>query len=288
VGAIGCAPVGTVLADGEPEGGSMQIVDEAIDKGVVERRFDLEVDGDTVPGLWWLPEAASGPRPTILIGHGGTQHKRVPNVLSLGRRLVRHLGYTAVAIDAPGHGDRITDPDAARAAQRNLQRRIAEGRRSDGAGAPMADDPDAAAAMAARSAKGVREWKAVVDELQKHDVTAEGPVGYWGVSMGTAIGLPFVASEPRISAAVLGLLGLGGRFGGDAFEQAARSLEIPVLFLFQWDDELMSRESGLALFDAIGSVDKSMHVNPGGHVAMPLHERDAVEAFFARTLGTVG
>jgi hypothetical protein len=31
----------------EPEGGSMQIVDEAIDKGVVERRFDLEVDVTT-------------------------------------------------------------------------------------------------------------------------------------------------------------------------------------------------------------------------------------------------
>jgi pimeloyl-ACP methyl ester carboxylesterase len=241
-----------------------------------------------VPGLWWLPEAASGPRPTILIGHGGTQHKRVPNVLSLGRRLVRHLGYTAVAIDAPGHGDRITDPDAARAAQRNLQRRIAEGRRSDGAGPPMVDDPDAAAAMAARSAKGVREWKAVLDELQKHEVTAEGPVGYWGVSMGTAIGLPFVASEPRISAAVLGLLGLGDRFGGEAFEQAARSLEMPGPVPLPVGRRAHDPRVGPRLFDAIGSVDKTMHVNPGGHVAMPLHERDAVEAFFARTLGTVG
>jgi hypothetical protein len=81
--------------------------------------------------------------------------------------------------------------------------------------------------------------------------------------MGTAIGLPFVA-----------------------FEQAARSLQMPVLFLFQWDDELMTRESGLQLFDAIGSSDKSMHVNPGGHVAMPLHEREAIEAFFVRTLGS--
>lgn len=264
----------------------MQIVDEVSEKGVVERRFDLVVDGDTVPGVWWLPAGASGPRPTVLIGHGGTQHKRVPNVVSLGRRLVRHLGYTAVAIDAPGHGDRIIDPEAAKEAQRALQRRIAEGRRS-GSPQPFPEDPGATDAMAARSAKGAREWKAVLDELQKHDVSAEGPFGYWGVSMGTAIGLPFVASEPRIAAAVLGLLGLGGRFGS-AFEQAARSLQVPVLFLYQWDDELMTRESGLALFDAIGSADKSMHVNPGGHVAMPLHERDAVEAFYVRTLGTVG
>lgn len=262
----------------------MEIVDEVSEKGVVERRIDLEVAGDTVPGLWWMPEGASGPRPTVLIGHGGTQHKRVPNVLSLARRLVRHLGYCAVAIDAPGHGDRITDPEAARTAQRNLQRRMVEGRRA-GAPVPPVADEQAARDMAARTAKGVAEWKALLDKLQEYELTAGGPYGYWGVSMGTAIGLPFVASEPRISAAVLGLLGLGGRFGSGEFEAAARSLEIPILFLFQWDDELMTRESGMALFDAIGSADKSMHVNPGGHVEMPLHERDAVEAFYLRTLG---
>jgi hypothetical protein len=55
-----------------------------------------------------------------------------------------------------------------------------------------------------------------------------------------------------------------------------------VLFLFQWDDELMEREHGMALFDAFGSADKTMHVNPGGHIQMPAHERDAVEAFYAR------
>ena len=41
------------------------------------------------------------------------------------------------------------------------------------------------------------------------DVYKRQRYGYWGVSMGTLIGLPFVASEPRISAAVLGLAGLG-------------------------------------------------------------------------------
>ena len=161
---------------------------------------------------------------------------------------------------------------------------MVEGRRA-GAPVPPVADEQAARDMAARTAKGVAEWKALLDELQEYELTAGGPYGYWGVSMGTAIGLPFVASEPRISAAVLGLLGLGGRFGSGEFEAAARSLEIPILFLFQWDDELMTRESGMALFDAIGSADKSMHVNPGGHVEMPLHERDAVEAFYLRTLG---
>lgn len=262
----------------------MEIIDEICEQGVVERRFDLAVEGECVPGLWWLPEGASGPRPTVLIGHGGTQHKRVPNVLSLGRRLVRHLGYAAVAIDAPDHGDRITDPEAARTAQRNLQRRIAAGRRSDEP-APMASDPDAARAWQERTTTGVAEWKAALDEMVKQPEVSDGPFGYWGVSMGTAIGLPFVASEPRISAAVLGLAGLGNRPGADAFEQAARSLTVPILFLFQSDDELMTRESGLALWDAIGSEDKTMHLNPGGHVDIPLFERDAAEEFYRRHLG---
>jgi esterase/lipase len=84
---------------------------------------------------------------------------------------------------------------------------------------------------------------------------------------------------------VLGLAGLSTRPGAALFEQAARSLTIPVLFVFQWDDELMSRQSGMDLFDAIGSSDKAMHIHPGGHVATPLYERDAYDAFFKRHLG---
>jgi fermentation-respiration switch protein FrsA (DUF1100 family) len=55
--------------------------------------------------------------------------------------------------------------------------------------------------------------------------------------------------------------------------------------LFQWDDELIGREHGLALYDAFGSAQKTMHINPGGHIEMPPFERDAVEAFFGRHLG---
>jgi hypothetical protein len=57
-----------------------------------------------------------------------------------------------------------------------------------------------------------------------------------------------------------------------------------VLFLLQWDDELMTRETSLALWDAIGSREKTLHVNPGGHVMVPRFERDASEAFFRRHL----
>jgi hypothetical protein len=79
-------------------------------------------------------------------------------------------------------------------------------------------------------------------------------------------------------------MGLSGLPDHEERAAAARRLAIPVLFVFQWDDQLMTRESGLALFDAIGSRDKAMHVFPGGHVGTPLYERDAYDAFFVRTL----
>ena len=260
----------------------MEIISESVEKGVVERRFDLSVEGEEVPGILWTPEHRSGPTPVVLIGHGGTQHKRVPNVLALARRFVRHAGYAAVAIDAPGHGARVTAQAAAEESRRNLERRIA-----GGASGPsvVQMSPEQAKQWVERTRRGVSEWKATIDALEAEDGLIDGRIGYWGLSMGTAIGLRFVAAEPRVTAAVLGLAGLSARPGAEGFEQAARGLTLPVLFVFQWDDELMSRQSGLDLFEAIGSSDKAMHIHPGGHVQTPLYERDAYEAFFKRHLG---
>lgn len=261
----------------------MDVISETTEKGVTERRFDLRVGDDVVPGLIWSPEGADRPLPVVLLGHGGTQDKRAPNVLGLARRLVRHLGYVVVALDAPGHGDRIVDPEAAETARRNLEERIAGGR--DGTPRTSALDSAETAAWLERTANGGREWTALLDDLTDEPLADLDRVGYWGLSMGTIIGLPFVSGEPRVKAAVLGLAGLGERPGGSEFEAAARRLTVPILLVFQWDDELMTRQSGLDLFDAIGSVDKAMHIHPGGHVATPLYERDVYEAFYLRHLG---
>ena len=70
---------------------TMEIVQEICERGVVERRVGLKVEsGEIVPGIVWLPEGATGPRPTVILGHGGVVHKRAPEVLGLARRLVRH------------------------------------------------------------------------------------------------------------------------------------------------------------------------------------------------------
>jgi len=230
--------------------------------GVTERRFDLEVDEETVPGILWSPEDATGTRPLVLLGHGGSGHKRMDYILSLARRLVRHLGFAAAAIDGPMHGDRVpggTDLTLDRVRTR------------------MNEDPE----QTARRFRAIRkEWSETLTALQQVDGVGDGPTGYWGLSMGTVIGLPFVASEPRIDAAVLGLMGIPA----DARGESARSITIPVLFLVQWDDELIKRTDALALFDTLGSKQKTMHVNPGLHSAVPPAEFKASEEFFAKYL----
>jgi dienelactone hydrolase len=239
------------------------IGEAAVSRGVSERRFDLDVEGENVPGICWTPEGATGVRPLVLIGHGGSQHKRAPNVLSLARRLVRHLGFAAAAIDGPMHGDRI--PDGTDLTLDLVTRR-------------MREDPNE---TARRFRKARTEWSETLSALKQVDGVGDGPTGYWGLSMGTVIGLPFVASEPRIDCAVLGLMGLSV----DARGESARSITIPVLFLVQWDDELIQRTDALTLFDTIASKDKTMHVNPGLHSAVPAEEIAATERFFSKHLG---
>jgi hypothetical protein len=109
-------------------------------------------------------------------------------------------------------------------------------------------------------------------------VGAAGPIGYWGLALGTAIGVRLVAAESRISAAVFGVIGAA------TLIEVARAVTVPVEFLLQWDDELVERESGLALFDAFGSSEKTLHANPGGHVDVPRFELDSSARFFARHL----
>jgi pimeloyl-ACP methyl ester carboxylesterase len=254
----------------------MKVLSQEIDAGVLIRRFDLSVDDDVVPGLHWVPEV-DGPVPaTVCIGHGGFQHKNFRNVPQLAVQLVRNLGVGVVALDAPGHGDRIVDREATKAAREAAVKAAGEGRRLR----PI--DPEAMAKMRARAQRHVTEWRALLDALQRDERWSSGPFGWWGVSMGTTHGLPLAAEDERITAAVFGLNALPP--GDEEMAAHAASLTIPILFLNQSDDELMTRDAALALWDAFGSDEKTMHINPGGHVQVPRFERDSSEAFFRRHL----
>jgi dienelactone hydrolase len=211
------------------------------------------------------------------MGHGGSQHKKIGSLAARAKIYARKYGYATIAIDAPGHGDRISREQAAQ-----LSREV--GARVTGAAGASRPSADFMRIMAERTAKAVPEWKAALDAAQTISFVGEHEqIGYWGVSMGTGIGVPFVASEPRIKCAVFGLAGL--RQGADAFEQAAKSITIPIEYVFQWEDAVAPRESGIALFNAFGSKEKAMHINPGGHLDIPNFEGVSWERFYVRHLG---
>jgi len=215
--------------------------------GVNEREFAIERNGQNIPGVLWSPTALSRPQPLVLMGHGGSGHKRNERMVMLGRLFAGGYGWSAAAIDGPVHGERgsVTDP-------------------SDPAYRQMWQRPEIVQEM-------IDDWKATLDALSALDTVDATRVGYWGVSMGTMFGLPFVASDARIRTAVLGKAGMSGssvrRSGIDThFKAFAPRLTIPVLFVMQWDDERFERQGQLELFDQLGAQDKRLHAYPGQHV----------------------
>ena len=242
----------------------MRVEPETIAGGVSERRFTI---GD-IAGVLWSPAGASADRPLVLLAHGGGQHKRAPGVVARARRYVTDCGFAVAAIDAPGYGDRpMTEQD---------QRAVAEIRRLREAGEPVLEA--ILAYNAELATRAVPDWRATLDALQKEG--AGGPVGFWGMSQGSCIGVPLAAAEPRITAAVFGLV------SWETLGDAAARISIPLEFWLQWDDELVPRESGLALFDAFASRDKTLHAHPGRHAEVPAAEQESSERFLAGHLLT--
>jgi dienelactone hydrolase len=242
----------------------MRFASTTTSDGVCEQDFTL----DDIPGVLWFPAGTTGPRPLVLLGHGGGGHKRAPGMLGRARRLTAGCGFAAAAIDMPGFGDRPKTAED--------ERFVAEIRARRAAGEPFIGQ--VLRYNVALAARAVPEWRSVLDALLDAGVTG-GPVGYWGVSLGSIIGVPLAAAEPRISAAVFGLAG-----GHDALTEAAGRIAIPVEFLLQWDDELVPRADGLALFDAFGSAEKTLHANPGRHGEVPAFEWESSRHFFTRHL----
>ena len=241
----------------------MHFTSETTANGVVERRF-THAD---VPGVLWTAPGDPSARPLVLLAHGGGQHKTAPGIAGRAHRFVA-AGFAAAALDAPGHGER---PRTERE-----ERVSAEIRSLVAAGEPAVDY--VARYHAEVASQSVKEWTSTVDELWTAGIGTDRPVGFFGISMGTGLGVPLVAAEPRIAAAVFGLA------GNEGLADAAGRVRVPIEFLLQWNDEMVPRDSALALFDAFGSAEKSLHANAGPHAGVPRFEVDSAVRFFARHL----
>jgi dienelactone hydrolase len=239
-------------------------LEEVVDADVRERGFVVQRGDRAVPGLLWTPIDRAPGLPLVLLCHGASGSKRADYLLALAHRFARH-GIASVAIDGPVHGERRSDGSDDRALAL-LQ--FSQAWSSDGS---MTDEM-------------VADWRCTLDTLQALDEIGRGPVGWWGLSMGTILGLPVIAADPRITVAVLGLAGLTGPTR-QRLERDAPAVGCPVLFVAQWDDELFERSTVLALFDALGSPDKRLHAFPGRHGAVSTEAFADSAAFLVSRLG---
>ena len=241
----------------------LQLISHTTSDAVTTRELVL---GEVTAALW-APEHAAPGTPLVLLGHGGGRHRHHPSV-SGRARLLTDIGFRALALDVDGHGPRPrTAYDEEQIALLHAARR---------AGEPIGPIVEPYNADLAR--RTVPEWRALLAGLLAVPEIGDCPVGYWGITLGTAIGVPLVAEEPLIRAAVFGL------FWPSSLLAAARRITVPIEFDVQWDDEHIPREGSLALFDAFASTEKSLHVNAGRHMDLPRFEAASAVRFFERHL----
>ncbi|HEV7627498.1 MAG TPA: alpha/beta hydrolase [Streptomyces sp.] len=239
--------------------------EQRLDDGVLEREFTL----GEIPGVLWTPASASAsaPAPLILLGHPGGLRTMYPRLVGRARHCVAE-GFAAATIELPGSGDRPRSV-AAEEARADLRRALK-------AGAPV-EDGIVDRLVLPLVEEAVPEWRAALDALLALPEIG-GPVGYTGGVI--AIGIRLAVVEPRIVAAVL----FAGSFVPRALFQEARNVSIPLHVLLQWDDEGNDRQLALDLFDALGSTQKTLHANMGGHTGVPQYAGDEGNRFLARHL----
>lgn len=233
-----------------------------VNENVVTREFVVESEGHTVPAIVWTPKVAAGKVPLVLMGHGGSQHKSDIGIAELAHRFVKKYGFAAAAIDGPIHGARRKVALTGPAMQAEFRVMWEQDTRIDSM---------------------VTDWQITIDALIGLEEFDSNTIGWYGVSMGTSYGLPVVAADHRIKAALLGMWGTNYPNSQRLFQDAPKIL-CPVLFQMKWDDQFFTREGQIELFDRLGSEQKWLKVYMGGHVPVDGQQLDDIEDFLARKL----
>jgi pimeloyl-ACP methyl ester carboxylesterase len=224
--------------------------------------FQIERDGHRlVTGALWVPAGAAPDTPMVLCGHGASGDRYQGPIPHLARRFGEESGYPVLSIDGPVHGLRQIGPGGRAAFAEDMKR------------PSFLDDM-------------VGDWQLAFETITHDSDLGKGPLGYYGLSMGTIFGLPLLASTIDFTAAAIGLCGSSGAASliGERLLDDAAIVEHPVLFIMQLEDELFDRDGYLALFDALASSDKRLHANPGLHPEVPAEEIDFVVRFLTNHL----
>lgn len=184
-----------------------------LDDGVLVREFTL----GEIPGTLWTPEAAA-PAPLILMAHNNGLPKSADRLMARARNTAAY-GYAVASVDASGCGDR---PRSAADEQAR-----AELRRAMRAGEPV--DEIFESFIGPLVEQAVPDWLTTLDALLALPEIG-GPVGYSGWA---ALGIRLAVVEPRIAAVGF----FAGGYVPHAQRAEARQIDVPLLFLLQWDDE---------------------------------------------------
>jgi dienelactone hydrolase len=188
--------------------------------------------GDAVPIDVYLP-TGQDPWGVVTVMHGRFGHRRVPYVRGAAKRWSRD-GLVVVAADAPYHGDRTLDqvPDLAR------------------------NEPFLVQA--------VGDLRRLCSAIEADARLSALPIGYLGFSMGTLIGVPFVAVDGRVRAGVFAIGGATGTGTTDPATYAPLIRERPVLLVAADRDEFFPRAATTALYEAFGGSQELLQF-PGSH-----------------------
>tara|TARA_R110002124_G_scaffold63777_8_gene174619 strand:+ start:16327 stop:17088 length:762 start_codon:yes stop_codon:yes gene_type:complete len=230
-----------------------------------DESFDFSVhhEGQSIPATFWSSRLQSGGgTPLVLLQHGGPFHKRHEHSNALAETIVERTGAAVLLIDGPIHGRRRTDTAGVEEMLAAFEQHWREN--------PGIDQM-------------VSDWRTALDAVLQQRWADPNRVVWFGMSMGTAYGIPLCAAETRIKAAAIGMWGTDWGQGTSLFEHAGQ-MQTPALFQIKSEDEIFSLEGQRKLFDAIGSPDKCLHTFAGGHSMTAPGQLDQLLEFIIQAL----